>query len=110
MNPLPELSDDTVIELAREGGFAYLPKLAAQRRIALAQLASPQRERVCDILRKALAQGEPPGPACSAGRGDQRYYRLQISYSTHQSSGDIIMLIPESAAPPELEMLWRDGE
>ncbi|WP_437613501.1 protealysin inhibitor emfourin [Erwinia sp. V71] len=110
MNPLPELSDDAVIELAREGGLAFIPKLAGLRRIALAQLADPQREHVCNILRKALAQGEPPGPACPAGRGDQRYYRIQISYVTRQESGDIIMLISENAAPPELERLWRDGE
>ena len=110
MNSLPELSDDAVIELAREGGLAFIPKLAGQRRIALAQLPDPQREHVCAILRKALAQGEPPGPSCSAGRGDQRYYRIQISYVTRQESGDIIILIPENAAPPELERLWRDGE
>lgn len=110
MSQLPELSEDAVIELAREGGFAYMPKLAAQRRITLAELASPKREQVCDILRKALAQGEPAGPACTAGRGDQRYYRIQISYASHQSNGALIILIPENVAPPELELLWRDGE
>lgn len=110
MNQLPELTDDAIIELAREGGFAFIPTLAGQRRIALASLASPQRERVCDIVRKSVEVGEPAGPSCSAGRGDQRYYRLQISYSSHQVSGDIIILIPENLAPPELEQLWRDGQ
>ena len=38
MKPLPTLNQDTVIELAREGGFAYIPKLAGQRRIALADI------------------------------------------------------------------------
>jgi len=43
MNPVPELNDDAVIDVAREGGFAYIPKLAAPRRFALSQLSAPQR-------------------------------------------------------------------
>ena len=32
---VPELTDDAVVELAREGGVAFIPKLSGQRTIAL---------------------------------------------------------------------------
>lgn len=110
MNSFPELSDDAVIDVAREGGFAFIPKLSAAKRIALAQLDPPQREHVCSVLRRALPLGEPPGEQSRAGRGDQRYYRIEITYSTQQHSGNIVILVPEDQAPPELVQLWHDGQ
>lgn len=110
MREIPELTDDAVIDLKREGGFAFMPKLAGERRIALAQLPGPQKERVCHILNQAMPLGAPPGEDNPAGRGDQRYFRIQISYQTQQQSGDIIILVPERLATAELENLWRDGE
>ena len=110
MKTLPKLTDDAVIDLAREGGFAWIPKLAGQRRIALAQLPEPQKARVCEILRHSLPLGEPADKPPQAGRGDQYYYRIQISYSTQQHSGDIVIVIPDSLAPPELKALWKEGE
>lgn len=110
MNSLPELSDDAVIDVAREGGFAFIPKLSGARRIALAQLDPPQREHVCGVLRRVLPLGEPPGGQNCAGRGDQRYYRIEISYATQHQSGNIVILIPEDQAPPELVQLWHDGQ
>ncbi len=106
---IPELTEDAVIELAREGGVAFIPQLSGLRRIALSALTPQQRERVIDILQQALQRGFPPGQTDSPGRGDQRYFRIQISYSTQQSAGAIVILIPEQLAPPELESLWRDG-
>lgn len=106
----PELSDDAIIDVAREGGFAVFPKLAQPRRFALSQLAAPQKERVCQVLRQALPLGEPEDRQAALGRGDQRYFRIQIHYATQQSSGAVVILIPEQLAPPELEALWRDGE
>lgn len=110
MNAIPELSDDAVIDVAREGGFAYLPKLAEPRRITLAQLSTTQREHVCSVLRQALPLGEPQGEQCQAGRGDRRYYRIAISYATQQQVGNIVILIPEDLAPPELVQLWQSGQ
>ncbi|WP_158782638.1 protealysin inhibitor emfourin [Pantoea sp. BAV 3049] len=109
MNVIPELSDDAVIDVAREGGFAYIPKLAEPRRITLAQLNPAQRESVCNVLRQALPLGEPQGEQCQAGKGDRRYYRIAISYATQQQAGNIVILIPEELAPPELVRLWQDG-
>lgn len=110
MKELPELTDDAVIDLAREGGFAYIPKLAGERRIALGQLPDPQKARVCEILRHSLPLGEPADKPVQAGRGDQYYYRIQISYNNDQQSGDIVIVIPDSLAPPELKALWKEGE
>lgn len=105
-----QLTDDAIIELAREGGIAFIPGLRSERRFALAQLPEPQKQRVCNVLEQALPLGEPEEQAASIGRGDQRYFRIQISYATHREAGKIVILIPENVAPPELQALWRDGE
>lgn len=67
MKTLPELNEDAIIELAREGGFAFIPKLAGLRRFALASVTSSERERICNAIRNAFPQardpGEPDGPA-----------------------------------------------
>jgi len=105
-----ELTDDAIIELAREGGIAFIPKLRSERRFALAQLPEPQKQRVCNVLEQALPLGEPEEQAATMGHGDQRYYRIQITYATHREAGSIVILIPETVAPPELQALWRDGQ
>lgn len=104
----PELTDDMIIELAREGGLAYIPKLSGTRRIVIAQLTDDQRQRLDDILRQSLPLSQPPGEPNSPGRGDQRFYRLQIIWNTPQT--DLQLLIPENKAPKSLVELWRDGQ
>ncbi|MDU6925949.1 protealysin inhibitor emfourin [Franconibacter helveticus] len=112
MNELPTLTDDAVIELAREGGVAFIPRLSGLRRIILAQLNETQRQRIVNILQQTLPVAKPPGETDSPGRGDQRYYRIQITWTHHNSAhyADVIVLVPETKAPPELEELWRRGE
>lgn len=105
-----QLTDDAIIELAREGGIAFIPGLRSERRFALAQLPEPQKQRVCEVLEQALPLGEPEDQAANIGRGDQRYYRIQITYATHHEAGALVILIPEQSAPAELQALWRDGE
>ncbi|ORM62965.1 hypothetical protein PRCB_08600 [Pantoea rodasii] len=105
-----QLTDDAIIELAREGGIAFIPRLRGERRFALAQLPEPQKQRVCSVLQQALPLGEPEDQAATIGRGDQRYFRIQITYATHQEAGSIVILIPEQVAPAELQALWRDGQ
>lgn len=108
---LPELTDDTVIELAREGGVAFIPKLTGLRRITLSSLTSEQRRQVVAILQQSLPFGFPPGQSDSPGRGDQRYYRIQIFWTQHSQAQytDIILLIPEQDAPASLVDLWQTG-
>ncbi|MGY5955902.1 protealysin inhibitor emfourin [Kosakonia sp. BK9b] len=104
----PELTDDAVVELAREGGVAYVPKLSGKRKIIIAQLSEEQRQRLVEILHQALPLGQPPGQPESPGRGDQRFYRLQITWTSPQPN--VLLLIPESKAPPSFVELWREGE
>ncbi len=112
MAPFPELTDDAIVELAREGGFAWLPRLSGQRRIVLAALDEERRRQVCEILRQILPLGLPPGRPDSPGQGDQRYYRIQITWTRHVSAQyqDVILLVPETGAPPALKDLWEHGE
>ncbi|ECG8590008.1 hypothetical protein FNI11_09625 [Salmonella enterica subsp. salamae] len=109
---IPELTDDAIVELAREGGIAFMPKLNKQRRIALAALTDLQRQRVTDILRQTLPVGSPPGQVNSPGKGDQRYFRIQIVWTQHQQAQytDIVILVPENDAPDALVELWQKGE
>jgi len=105
-----ELTDDAIIELAREGGFAFIPKLRKERRFALAQLPEPQKQRVCQVLEQALPFGEQAEQASAAGSGDQHYFRIQITYATHHEAGAIVIYVAEKDAPPALQALWQNGE
>ncbi len=109
---VPQLTDDAVIELAREGGFAFIPGLSGQRRITLSSLTQTQRQRIQDILQQSFSFGLPPGQANSPGCGDRRYFRIQIFQAQHNQAQytDIIVLIPEEDAPPSLVELWQKGE
>lgn len=110
MSALPELNDDAVIDVAREGGVAFIPKLSGPRRFALGQLSQDEKARVCSIMKQAMALGEPAGPQSQAGRGDQRYFRIEITYATSHEAGNIVMVIPENLAPPALVELWKNGQ
>lgn len=109
---IPELTEDAVVELAREGGVAFIPKLSGLRRIALSSLNAQQRQKVVEILDQALELGQPPGQPASPGQGDQRYFRIQIVWTRHNQAQytDVILLVPEQEAPPSLVDLWLKGE
>ena len=47
---LADLSDDAVIELAREGGVAWIPALSGMRKIVVAKLNEQQKQRIATIL------------------------------------------------------------
>ena len=105
---LADLSDDAVIELAREGGVAWIPALSGMRKIVVAKLNEQQKQRIATILQQSLPLGKPPGQPDSPGRGDQRFFRIQIVSEQHYHS--LIILIPGDRAPDSLVELWRDGE
>lgn len=109
MNTLPDLTDDAIVELAREGGLAWIPRLAGARRFALAALPADEREKLCSALRDALPAARTPDQPDPPGRGDQFYYRIRIHYrsASHRAEGE--WLVPERSAPSELEALWRNG-
>ncbi len=109
---VPELTDDAVVELAREGGVAFIPKLSGQRTIALSSLNEAQRQRTGEHS----GAGFPARPAARAslfpGSGDQRYFRIQIIWTGQNQAhyADIIVLVPEQEAPESLVELWQKGE
>lgn len=110
MTTLPELNDDAVIDVAREGGVAFIPTLSGPRRFALGELSDEEKARVCHIMKQALALGQPPGAQSQVGRGDQRYFRIEITYATSRQAGNIVLVIPENLAPPALVELWKNGQ
>src|SRR5699024_9640107 len=99
------------IELALEGGVAYIPRLVGLRRINIATLSVSQRKRIAEIIRQSLPFVVPHGLKKSPGCGDQRFYRLEINRGVHQCTDntDIVLLIPEDTAPAAVEELWRKG-
>lgn len=109
---LPELTDDVVIELAREGGIAFIPGLRTQRTLVMAQLGSSQRQHLAETLQQSLPLGVAPGLPGSPGRGDQRFFRIEIIRTRHSGAQDtdLILLVPEERAPQSLVDLWRRGE
>jgi hypothetical protein len=107
MHPLSELNPDAVIILVREGGFAFIPKLNGPRRIALTDVSEETRERICHLINQILPYAQQqPG---QAGRGDQRYFRLEIHF-TSADYQDWVLVIPETRTPEELIKLWKYGD
>lgn len=77
---LLSLSDDAIIELAREGGVAWLPTLSGMRKIVVSQLNDQQKQRIAEILQQSLPLGKPPGQPDSCGPRRPAF----LSYSDNQ--------------------------
>lgn len=112
MGRLPVLDDCSVIAVSREGGFAYIPTLASPQRFVLADMPPPERERLCDLITRAAPLAQPPRGVNAPGRGDQRYFRIQLFYRDggEASAAALELLVPEQSAPPELQALWRQRQ
>ncbi len=113
MSEFPELDDDSVIELSREGGIAFMPGLQRQHRFTLRDLPAPQRESLCRLVRymAGLAHAAD-GSVDAVGRGDERYYHIQVFHLDEKGDRHFAQLewrVPESSAPPELEKLLKNG-
>ncbi|WP_368073411.1 protealysin inhibitor emfourin [Lonsdalea iberica] len=68
MNAPPHLTDDAIIELAREGGLAWIPKLSGPRWVVLAKLPAEERQKICAVLRSVLPPSQTDDPAERPGR------------------------------------------
>lgn len=112
MGRLPVLDDCSVIAVSREGGFASIPALASPQHFVLAELPPPERERLCALINRAAPLAQPPRGKSAPGRGDQRYFRIQIFYSDDDEAGAVALelLVQEQSAPPELQALWCHGQ
>lgn len=110
MDQCPVLDDQTVVELSREGGFAYIPKLLVRQRFALGEMPPAQREHLCALIRQLLPGHASPRERYP-GSGDQRYYRIHIHRrrDDRQTQAVFELLVPESSAPQDLALFWKDG-
>jgi len=43
------------------------------------------------------------------GRGDQRFFKVELHYRREDSDAEMILQIAEERAPQELLRLWQDG-
>ncbi len=106
MKPLDSLESNTVIEIYREGGVAFIPKLSGPRRVELSGMSDDKRREICQLINKALPYAQEKE---NAGRGDQRYFRLEIYYAPAEHSASLVVIIPETETPEELVDLWKQA-
>lgn len=104
MKSLPELGNSAIVRISRQGGFAAISALSRPREIDFAQCDPDQRGQVCSILQSCL-----PESTAEAGKGDQRFYRIELQVPRQEQPGEMVLQIPEDRAPGELVRLWKDG-
>ena len=92
----------SIISIAREGGFAFIPGFAKPRRIALSACGEDERNRIIELIRSAAALALP-----EVGRGDQRYYRIEILTGPSVKKTTQTFLLAEKDAPEDLVKLWE---
>ncbi|HCS45369.1 MAG TPA: hypothetical protein DIW52_21500 [Pseudomonas sp.] len=105
MKTLPTLGNDAVVRLSRQGGVAAIHALTRPRRIEFAQCDIDQRTRICTVLEGCLAFADP-----TSGRGDQRFYEIEVHFRSGEQDDRMVMKVPEDQAPGELVHLWDKGE
>lgn len=103
MKTLPELGDDSVLRVSRQGGVAAIHSLSRPREIEFAQCDISQRSRICSVLEGCL-----PLDTCESGRGDQRFYQIEVRYQS--GAEEMVLKVPEDQAPGDLVHLWDKGE
>ena len=101
MKVLPELGDDSVVRVSRQGGVAAIHSLSRPREIEFAQCDINERSRICSVLEGCL-----PLDSAETGRADQRFYQIEVRYP----SGEMVLKVPEDQAPGDLVHLWDKGQ
>lgn len=107
MKELPELGDTTVVRLSRQGGIAAMPGLTRPREIEFAQCDPRQRTQICLLLSDCMPLSADTN---NAGRGDERFYQIELNYRIEDREEKQILKVPEHSAPSELVRLWDKGE
>ncbi|MBV4477487.1 protealysin inhibitor emfourin [Pseudomonas botevensis] len=101
MKTLPELGDDSVVRVSRQGGVAAIHSLSRPREIEFAQCDIGQRSRICSVLERCLSLDNS-----ESGRGDQRFYQIEV----RSRAGEMVLKVPEDQAPGDLVHLWDKGQ
>ncbi len=101
-------SENTVIEISREGGFAPVPELSGLRRCSLKSLQASEGKQLCQLLNQLSSYKKSKKTPWIPQGADQRYFLITVSDSV-QKTGNIILEIPEEAAPAALIQFWQTG-
>jgi len=105
MKTLPDLDDNAVVRLSRQGGVAAIHALTRPREIEFAQCDLDQRTRICSVLEGCL-----PLTSSTSGRGDPRFFQIEVRYRANDQDDEMVLQVPEDRAPGELVHLWDKGE
>ena len=105
MKTLPDLDDKAVVKLSRQGGVAAIHALTRPREIEFAQCDLDQRTRICSVLEGCL-----PLTSSTPGRGDLRYFQIEVRYRSNDQDDEMVLQVPEDRAPGDLVHLWDKGE
>lgn len=103
MNKLPPLTDEALVRISRQGGFAAIAALSRPREIDFAQCDPEQRGQVCSLLEACL-----PIASSQSGQGDRRFYRIELRTCAERAQ-EMVLNVPEEQAPRDLVTLWEKG-
>lgn len=98
------LPSDARFRLTREGGLVAAPGLMRPREFAWAD-CHPGRQRRLATLLDAVRERATARP----GRGDQRFFRLELFAGDAGTTPVEQITIDETEAPPRLIALWEQG-
>ncbi|QJI29804.1 hypothetical protein HKK55_14135 [Pseudomonas sp. ADAK18] len=102
MKELPPLGSDATVRLSRQGGVTAM--LSRPREIEFAQYNPDEREQICSLLKGCL-----PLTSSESGRGDQRFYQIEVRFRQDDRDDQLMLQVPEDRAPGELVRLWDKG-
>jgi len=103
MKKLPPLGNDATVRLSRQGGVTAM--LSRPREIEFAQCNLDEREQICSLLNGCL-----PLTSADSGRGDQRFYQIEVRFRQADRDDQLMLQVPEDQAPGELVRLWDKGQ
>jgi hypothetical protein len=103
MKQLPPLGSDAIVRLSRQGGVTAM--LSRPREIEFAQCNLDEREQICSLLNGCL-----PLTSVDSGRGDQRFYQIEVRFRQDDRDDQLMLQVPEDQAPGELVRLWDKGQ
>jgi len=103
MKKLPPLGNDATVRLSRQGGVTAM--LSRPREIEFAQCNLDEREQICSLLNGCL-----PLTSADSGRGDQRFYQIEVRFRQDDRDDQLMLQVPEDQAPGELVRLWDKGQ
>lgn len=109
VQPFFTLNENMIVEISREGGYAYIPKLTGLRRIFLTNMQRSQREKFYSLINQLRSYSRGKKPHSPPRGGDQRYFLIKIRDNQPKTGDDIVLEIPEHHMPPALTQLWRTG-